>query len=90
MKNLFKKLFSILLIVSLFFTGCTSTNDFSIGKKQLEHQGYTDIKDTGYNWFCCDEKDTFSTDFTCKDKNENIIKDCICSGIGKNITIRFE
>lgn len=81
-----------LMLVAVFFSivSCTSDNDFSKGKKQLENQGYTDIVNTGYNAFCCDEKDSFSTGFKAKDKNGNEVKGCICSGVLKGITIRFE
>lgn len=81
--------FASLLLVAVLF-GCTSSNDFDNGKKQLEQQGYTDVKNTGYNFFCCDEKDTFSTGFECKDKNGNIVKGCFCSNVLKGVTIRFE
>ena len=81
-----------LMLVAVFFSivSCTSDNDFSKGKKQLENQGYTDIVNTGYNAFCCDKKDNFSTGFKAKDKNGNEVKGCICSGVLKGITIRFE
>lgn len=53
-------------------------------------QGYTDVESTGYDVFCCSDKDTFSTGFQCKDKQGNTVKGCICSGVLKGITIRFE
>lgn len=87
-----KKNLTMAMLLVVFFTTiyCTSDNDFSKGKKQLENQGYTDIVNTGYNAFCCDEKDNFSTGFKAKDKNGNEVKGCICSGVLKGITIRFE
>lgn len=78
-----------LLLVSVLF-GCTSSNDFSNGKKQLEQQGYTNVKNTGYNFFCCGKKETFSTGFECKDKNGNTVKGCFCSDFWKGLTIRFD
>jgi hypothetical protein len=83
-----KKLLILLLLPLLI--SCSSNNDFSKGKQQLEQQGYTDIRNTGYNFFCCDEKDTFSTGFECKDKNGNTVRGCFCSTIFKGVTIRFE
>ena len=74
----------------LFFTSCSSNSDFEKGKRQLENQGYTQVKNTGYNMFCCDDKDNFSTGFEAKDKNGQIVKGCFCSGIMKGITTRFE
>ncbi len=84
-----KKLLTLAIVASLL-SSCTNSDDFLKGKKQLEQQGYSDIKDTGHNFFCCDEKDTFSSGFTCKDKLGNTVKGCICSGILKGVTIRFE
>jgi hypothetical protein len=81
---------AVLLLSAVFLSGCTSDNDFEKGKKQLETQGYTDVRNTGYNMFCCSDDDDFSTGFTAKDKQGNIVKGCFCSAIGKGITIRFE
>jgi hypothetical protein len=83
-----KKLLSILLISLLL--GCTSSNDFEKGKKQLEQQGYTDIENTGYNFFCCDKNDSFSTGFKCKDKDGNVVTGCFCSALMKGVTVRFD
>lgn len=81
---------AILLLCAVFSSSCTSNKDFEKGKKQLEMQGYTDVENTGYNAFCCADKDTYSTGFKCKDKQGNVVKGCICSGVLKGITIRFE
>lgn len=90
-KNLFSNACKLVLVAVFFsIVSCTSDNDFSKGKKQLENQGYTDIVNTGWNAFCCDRKDKFSTGFKAKDKNGNEVKGCICSGVLKGITIRFE
>jgi hypothetical protein len=81
----------ILFTIFVFtFVSCSSNNDFQKGKEQLEQQGYTDVKNTGHQFFCCDEKDTFSTGFECKDKNGKIVKGCFCSKLLKGLTIRFE
>jgi len=96
MKNFKNKLsnaiYTVLCVVILCVScaSCTSSNDFGKGKKQLEQQGYTNVKDTGYSWFCCDDKDTFSTGFTALDKEGNEVKGCICSGVLKGVTVRFE
>ena len=89
MENFKNNLISIIFCVTILFAGCTSSNDFDKAKKQLEQQGYTNIENTGYDRFCCDDKDTFSTGFTATDKDGNKVKGCICSGILKGITIRF-
>lgn len=77
-------------ILSIMLLACTNSNDFDKGKSRLEAQGYTEIRNTGYDFFCCGEDDTFSSGFTAKDRNGNNVKGCICSGILKGITIRFE
>ena len=82
----------IILIFSSFviLTSCTSTNDFENGKKQLESMGYTNVENTGYEAFCCGNDDTFSTGFTCKNKNGEIVEGCFCSSGLKGVTIRFK
>jgi hypothetical protein len=79
-----------LLILIIMLSACTSDNAFDKGKRQLEQQGYSDIKSTGYDWFCCSDKDTFSNGFTAKDSKGNVVEGCICSGILKGVTVRFE
>ena len=77
------------LLCVVFFNACTSSNDFDKGKKQLEMQGYKNVKDTGYSWFCCDEKDQFRTGFSAIDKDGNKVEGCFCSSIVKGVTVRF-
>jgi len=74
----------------LVLVSCTSTNDFNKGKEQLEQQGYTDVEYTGHQWFCCDEKDTYSTGFRCKNSKGLIVEGCFCSTVLKGVTIRFQ
>lgn len=85
-----KSIFAIILIASMSIQSCTNEKHFEKGKRQLEMQGYTNIENTGYSAFCCSDKDDFSTGFKCKDKQGNTVKGCICSGLLKGITIRFE
>ena len=80
---------SLLFMNLVFVQSCTSDNDFNKGKSQLEQQGYTNVENTGHAWFCCDEKDTYSTGFKCKDKSGNTVSDCFCSTVLKGVTIRF-
>jgi len=79
----------LIAIVGLMFS-CTSKTDFSKGKQQLENMGYNTVINTGFNAFCCDEKDTFSTGFIATDKEGRKVKGCFCSSITKGVTIRFE
>lgn len=80
----------MIFVATIIFAGCTNENDFLKGKRQLENQGYTDVVNTGYSGFCCSDSDDYSSGFTCKDKNGEVVKGCICSGFMKGITIRFE
>ena len=80
----------IAILTGFLLVGCTSEKDFEKGKEQLENMGYSNIENTGYNAFCCSEKDTYSTGFKCTDKKGREVKGCICSGAWKGITIRFE
>ena len=84
---------TILILATMIYLSscsCTSNNDFEKGKKRLEGQGYTDVKNTGHNFFCCDNKESFSTGFEATDKNGNIVKGCFCSNFLKGITVRYE
>jgi hypothetical protein len=85
-----KKIIFIIIFALFTFSNCTSDNDFEKGKKQLIQQGYKGVENNGYSWFCCDEKDSFSTGFTAIDEKGGKINGCICSGVLKGITIRFE
>lgn len=80
-----------LLLLIFVMAGClTSDNDFEKGKEQLEQQGYTNVINTGYSMWCCDEKDTYSTGFSAMAKDSTIIEGCFCSSIIKGVTIRFK
>lgn len=69
---------------------CSSENDFNNGKKQLESMGYTQVENTGHQFWCCGDSDGFSTGFKAKDRFGNAVVGCLCSSIGKGVTIRFE
>lgn len=78
----------LLLLLSITIS-CTNDADFNKGKRQLELQGYTNVQNTGYEYWCCGENDTYSTGFRATAKDGTIVTGCICSGWGKGITIRF-
>lgn len=69
---------------------CTNPEHFAKGKHQLEMQGYTDVRSTGWTSYCCAESDDYTEGFVARDKEGNLVKGCICSGWLKGITIRFE
>lgn len=89
MKRFLKSMLIGIVILSMTTSCLSSSNDFEKGKQMLENQGFTDIKNTGYEYFCCDDKDTFSTGFTAKAKNGAEVSGCFCSKILKGVTIRF-
>lgn len=88
MKNL-RNLFYTLICALLLFHSCTSNKDFRKGELILTNQGYTNITNEGYSFLCCSNEDDFSTGFTAKDVNGNIVSGCFCSSVGKGMTIRF-
>jgi hypothetical protein len=79
----------LLVLYFLSVVSCTSSNDFEIGKQQLEQSGYTNVVNTGYSMFCCSKDDDFSTGFKCKNKKGEIVTGCFCSTLLKGVTIRF-
>lgn len=84
MKNLF------ILLLTVFALSCTSDNDFKKGKINLENQGYTNIVNTGHQYFCCSKDEQFSTGFKAIDKQGRKIEGCFCSTMLKGLTVRFE
>jgi hypothetical protein len=78
-------------VLLLFLTSCfTNPEDFETGKRQLENQGYTEVYSTGYDNWCCDNKDNYSEGFHAKDRFGRPVEGCICSGNFKGVTIRFK
>ncbi|MES2592367.1 MAG: hypothetical protein V4608_10810 [Bacteroidota bacterium] len=80
----------ILILSATLIFGCTSDEAFRTGKRQLEQQGYSNVRNTGYASFCCSGEDTFSTGFSCTDNKGFTVNGCFCSKYGKGVTIRFE
>lgn len=74
----------------IILTACSSDKDFEKGKTQLENMGYRNVENIGHSYFCCDEKDNFSTGFSAIDKSGKTITGCFCSGFLKGVTTRFE
>ena len=83
------KLTKLVLAVAILvgITGCTSQDK---SMKVLQAQGYTDVQMTGYSFFSCDKKDTYSDGFTAKSPNGSKVQGAVCSGVFKGYTIRFE
>lgn len=85
--NTMKFLFIVFIIA---LVGCTSSEDFDKGKRILENQGFTNVVNTGYQTWCCDDKETYSTGFRAIDKAGNTVEGCFCSAAFKGVTIRFK
>ena len=68
-------------------SGCTSA---SSATRALQDAGYRDIQMTGYRWFLCDEKDTFSTGFSAIGPSGRRVTGAVCAGFLKGNTIRFD
>ncbi len=83
-----KQLLLIAILVGI--TACTNESGFQEGKNQLEAQGYTNIRPSGFNAWCCGEGDTFSDGFTAIDPSGKLARGCFCSGWAKGVTIRFD
>ena len=71
------------------------SSTFKKGKRQLEIQGYKNIKETNYPWFCCAEEDSLlcSTGFEATDADGQKVSGCMCVKdciIRNSVTIRFE
>lgn len=77
----------ILILALLATVGCTQPDSAT---RALEASGYTEIQITGYNFFGCDEKDTFHTGFTAKGSNGKPIEGVVCGGWFKGATIRVD
>lgn len=78
----------LLLIFAIFVPKACQQPDAAI--KVLQDNGYTDIRITGYRWFTCDEKDTFSTGFIAITPTGKQVSGAVCSGFFKGNTIRFD
>lgn len=80
-----------LIIIAVLVLSQSSCTDEKEAARILDAQGYTKVEFTGYKWFACSEKDTYSTGFTALGVNGKPISGSVCSGMFfKNSTIRFE
>lgn len=76
----------LLLCLVAMLSGCT---DEPNTRRVLENDGFKNIQITGWRPFTCDEKDSFATGFIAE-KNGRTVTGCVCSGIFKGHTIRFD
>lgn len=78
-----KKLFVVISFVLL--AGCSSPDEAT---RALFGAGYTNITITGYQFFGCDDKDSFHTGFEATGPTGQRVTGVVCSGILKGATIR--
>jgi hypothetical protein len=94
MNDTFMKLGSgalvLLLVVALALFIPYACQSPETARKTLQDNGYTHIEITGYRWFICDEKDTFSTGFKAVTPSGKQVSGAVCSGFLKGNTIRFD
>lgn len=83
MKNL---IFLFIILVSL--RSCLTNEDKP--RQVLEEQGFTNIRFTGYSFFMCSDKDTYSTGFEATSPTGKEVKGAVCGGFMKGYTVRFE
>lgn len=74
-----------MIVVAILLSACTSSDEAT---RALSGAGYKNINITGYNFFGCDEKDSFHTGFTATGSNGQHIEGVVCSGLFKGNTIR--
>lgn len=78
----------MLLVISLLLLSACTQPDKST--RALEGAGYTEVQITGYNFFGCDEKDSFHTGFNAKGSNGKRVEGVVCGGWFKGATIRLD
>jgi len=75
------------LTALLLLSGCTNKNDMD---RALEAQGFTNIQETGYNFFSCSQDDFYHSGFKATNAQGKSVEGTVCSGIlFKSATIRF-
>lgn len=102
-----KKILFLLLTLSVF-TSCDvpanqgdgtydepqESETFKKGKRQLQIQGYKNIRETSADYFCLGDDDSWllSKGFTAEDAEGQEVEGCICvkSLLSNSVTIRFK
>ena len=82
---MFRSIFLVILFSLL--VGCTNPQG---ARRLLSNQGYTNIQITGYKFFACGEGDWYATGFRATNPVGKIVTGCVCEGVFKNSTIRFD
>ena len=80
-----KILIAILVITTI--QSCTNENS---ARRLLEKEGYTNIQFTGYRPFMCSEDDQYKTGFSATNRDGQTVTGCVCEGLFKGKTLRFD
>lgn len=80
----------ICILLWIFVCQNTSCTNEPGARKVLEQNGYTDVRLTGYKAWCCGDEDWYSTGFKATNPSGNKVTGCVCQGVTKGATIRFE
>lgn len=75
------------LALALVLSGCS--DDLST-QRVLRQAGFTDIHTMGYDFFACGDDDWYSTSFTAKNPQGDLVSGTVCCGLMfKGCTIRW-
>jgi hypothetical protein len=75
------------LLIVLALVACT---DDANTVRTLKAHGFTSITTTGFSWFECSDKDTFSTGFEATNVTGRRVSGTVCCGwMAKGCTVRF-
>jgi hypothetical protein len=76
------------LIIAVLLCSCTNKKGAS---KALKDAGLHPIQVKGYGWFDCGKDDIFATRFKAYSPDcTRVVSGCVCEGIFKSKTIRFD
>ena len=82
-----KKIILAGAVLALLLSGCTNKDD---ADRALSAQGFTNIQETGYDFFACSQDDFYHTGFKATNTNGKIVTGTVCSGLlFKSATIRY-
>lgn len=88
MRRLKIKKLTVILALLFLLNSCTNSGDAT---RALTAIGFKEIKNIGYKWFSCSEKDFYHTGFEALNPNGDKVYGVVCSGIFfENSTVRFQ
>lgn len=73
-------------LLAVGMVGCTRSD---LATRVLQDNGFKNVEITGWRPFMCGEDDHFSTGFRAT-KEGRTVTGCVCSGVFKGSTIRFD